>query len=212
MRVTKFGHSCFLIEESGLTILFDPGNLSAAQNQVSGIDLVLITHEHQDHLDLASLKAVLTKNPGAKILTNRGVGAALRKQGIKYELLEDGRKTTFKNVLIEGFGKEHAVIYPTLPPVANTGYFIAGRFFYPGDAFYNPGKPVEILALPATAPWSKLQEVVDYMKKVNPKVCFPVHDGYFKQVPGSIYKIPEAELAKAGGRLVILDPGKEMNF
>ena len=50
MKITKFGHSCLLVEENGVRILFDPGSYSTAQNDVKNIDVVLITHEHSDHV------------------------------------------------------------------------------------------------------------------------------------------------------------------
>ena len=45
-----------LIELDGLTVLTDPGAFSQEQNQIRGIDVVLITHEHGDHLHVESLK------------------------------------------------------------------------------------------------------------------------------------------------------------
>jgi L-ascorbate metabolism protein UlaG (beta-lactamase superfamily) len=63
MKITKIGHCCLLIEEKGLRILTDPGAWSEAQNELKNIQLILITHEHQDHFYLDSLKQVLKKQP-----------------------------------------------------------------------------------------------------------------------------------------------------
>jgi len=146
MKITKFGHCCILIEEKGLRILTDPGNYSEGQNSVKEIGVILITHEHQDHLHIDSLKKVLLNNPAVKVITNRGVAKLLDKEGIRYTLLDDGQSTEEKGVRIEGFGTKHAVMYQGLPQVDNTGYFIANRLFYPGDAFTDPNRPVDILA------------------------------------------------------------------
>ena len=180
MNITKLGHCCMVIEEAGVRIMTDPGAYSTLQGEARNIDYIFITHEHQDHFHLESLKVVLKNNPKAKIVTNRGVGKLLEKEGIGYELLEDKQSKTVSGVLLEGFGEKHAVIYQDFGQVQNTGYFIANRFFYPGDAFYNPGKPVEILALPVAGPWLKISEVIDYAKLLKPKICFPVHDGMLK--------------------------------
>ncbi|HBV01227.1 MAG TPA: hypothetical protein DEF00_02395 [Candidatus Taylorbacteria bacterium] len=180
MNITKLGHCCMVIEEAGVRIMTDPGAYSTLQDEARNIDYIFITHEHQDHFHLESLKVVLKNNPKAKIVTNRGVGKLLEKEGIGYELLEDKQSKTVSGVLLEGFGEKHAVIYQDFGQVQNTGYFIANRFFYPGDAFYNPGKPVEILALPVAGPWLKISEVIDYAKLLKPKICFPVHDGMLK--------------------------------
>ena len=50
MQITKFGQCCLLIEVAGKRILTDPGRFSVSQNDVSNIDIILITHEHADHL------------------------------------------------------------------------------------------------------------------------------------------------------------------
>ena len=211
MKITKFGHCCLLIEEKGVRILTDPGSYSVSQDNVKNIDLVLITHEHQDHLHVDSLKRVLENNPGVKIITNKSVGKLLEKENIVYEVAEDGQQFIFEDVLIEAFGKEHAVIYSTLPTVENTGYFIANKLFYPGDAFTNPGKPVDILALPVAGPWMKLSEAIDYAKEIKPNRCFPVHEGILK-MPGATHKIPPTALESAGIEFIVLDIDKEVEL
>lgn len=211
MKITKFGHCCLLIEENKVKILTDPGTYSTSQDNVKNIDLVLITHEHQDHLHIDSLKKILENNPNAKIITNKGVGALLEKENIVYEIVEDGQKITFKDLLIEAFGREHSIIYSTLPIMANTGYFIANKLFYPGDAFTNPGKPVDILALPVAGPWMKLSDAIDYAKKIKPNRCFPVHEGILK-MPGATHKIPPTALESAGIKFIVLDIEKEIEL
>lgn len=180
MKITKFGHCCLLIEEQGLKILTDPGNYNKTPD-ITGVDVILITHEHSDHLHIDSLKIVLQNNPQAKIITNASVGKLLDPENIPYQVVEHGQKTSVQDIIIEAFGQKHAVIYPDFPVVENTGYFIGGKFFYPGDAFTEPGQAVEILALPVAGPWVKLSEAIDYAKKINPKICFPVHDGVLVQ-------------------------------
>jgi L-ascorbate metabolism protein UlaG (beta-lactamase superfamily) len=185
MKVTKYGHCCLLIEEKDLRILTDPGSFTTEQDSVKNVDVVLITHEHQDHFHIESLKNILKNNKFAKIITNKGVAKLLDKEKIKYELVEDKQHTKIKNVFIEGFGIEHAEMHSSIPRSGNTGYFINNRLFYPGDAFTNPGKNVEILALPVAGPWMKVGEAIDYALELKPKVCFPVHDGiYAKEMRG----------------------------
>lgn len=183
-------------ENKPVRILTDPGAWSTRQNEVRGVDVILITHEHQDHFHLESLKTVLKNNPSAKVITNRGVGKLLDKEGIAHELLEDKQSKSISGILLEGFGEKHAVIYKEFGQVVNTGYFIANRFFYPGDAFYNPQKPVEILALPVCGPWMKMAEAIDYAKALKPKIAFPVHDGMLKII-GPFHGVPQALLPQA---------------
>lgn len=202
-----------LIEEKGVRILTDPGNYSTAQNDVKNIDLILITHEHADHLHIDSLKQVIKNNPKAKIITNKGVAILLDKEEIKYSLIEDNQKATFNSILIEGFGKKHAEMYKTVIPVDNTGYFISNKFFYPGDAFVNPGKKVDILAFPVAGPWMKISEAIDYALEIKPRFCFPVHDGMLhKDRLGPVHRLPPTVLSTKGINFIIIEEGKEKDF
>jgi len=186
-----------VVEENGTRIMTDPGAYSTLQNEATHIDYIFITHEHQDHLHVESLIKVLANNKDARIITNKAVGRILDEKGIPRELLEHGGVRDFSGVRVEGHGEKHAVIYKEFGQVQNTGYFFANRFFYPGDAFFDPQKPVEILALPVAGPWMKISEAVEYAKLVKPKVCFPVHDGMLK-ILGPFHGVPQAVLAEAG--------------
>lgn len=209
MNITKFGHCCLLIEEKGLKVLTDPGIYSIKQNHVENIDLILITHEHSDHLHIDSLKTICKNNPNAKIITNKGVGFLLEKEGIRYTLVEHGQTISEKDILIEGFGDKHAIMHPSLPVVDNTGYFIAGKLFYPGDAFTVPKKPMDILALPVAGPWLKISESIEYAKEIKPRMCFPVHEGMLKS-PGTVHQIPPRVLEPLGIQFIILPLEKEI--
>ncbi len=211
MKITKLGHCCLLIEENNLKILTDPGSFTTAQNDLAGIDILLITHEHWDHLHVDSVKQIIKNNPQVKIFTNKGVGIILDEEKIPYELLEHGQATEYKGINLEGFGEKHAFIYSTVPEVVNTGYFIAGRFYYPGDALTDPGKEVEILALPVAGPWIKLSEAIDYARMINPKKAFPVHDGILK-ITGPFHLQPQKALAQENIEFIIPEEGKAMNF
>lgn len=211
MKITKFGHCCFLIEEQGLRILTDPGMYSTEQNDVKDIDVILITHDHNDHLHIDSLKTILKNNLRAKVITNKSVGVLLEKEGITFTIIEDGQNLFEKNILIEGFGEKHAVMYSSITQIQNTGYFIAGKLFYPGDAFTDPKREIEILALPVAGPWMKLSEAIDYALKLKPKFCFPVHEGILKS-PGSTHRIPPQILEPEGIKFIILEIEKEYVF
>src|SRR6185436_10160625 len=153
MKITKLGHCCLVLDIDGREILTDPGAYSSLQNEVKGISLILITHEHPDHYHVESVKTVLSNNPGAAIVTNKGVGTLLEKEGIPFTLVGDKEMTTLGAVTVEGIGCDHEEIFETFGLVENTGYFVNNAFFYPGDAFTNPGKPVDILALPISGPF-----------------------------------------------------------
>lgn len=213
MTLKKLGHCCLLIKTNNLTILTDPGNFSVAQNTLTGIDIVLITHEHADHLHTDSLAEVLKHNPQARVITNTGVGKKLDEIGVPYEILEGGAQTEIQGVTIEAFDGKHEEIFEEIGQVQNTGYFIDNKLFYPGDSFYNPEKPVNVLALPVAGPWCKIADAVRYALAIKPKKAFPVHDGMLqKNRIGSYHKVPEKVLAENGIEFVIMNEGDEKEF
>lgn len=227
MKITKLGHCCLVVEITPLLsqttvlslirenktvrIMTDPGAWTTRQNEEKGIDYIFITHEHQDHFHVESLKTVLKNNPQAKVVTNRAVGKLLDVETIPYEILEHGNEQNFGGVHVEGHGEKHATIYQDFGTVQNTGYFFANRFFYPGDAFFNPEKPVEILALPVAGPWMKMAEAIDYAKTLKPKVCFPVHDGFLK-FGGPFHLVPQKLLPPAGIPFEVIPDGGSREF
>lgn len=178
MKITKIGHCCLVLEVEGLKIMTDPGVFTAERHIAEeGIDLILITHEHTDHLHVESLKAVLEKNPDAHVICNAAVAKLLSKQGIESTHISGGEHAEVKGVKIEGFGHDHAEIYEGYNAVENTGYIVAEKFYFPGDAFYNPKRAVDILALPIAGPWMRIKQAVDFLKEVKPRIAFGVHDG-----------------------------------
>lgn len=180
MKVTKFDHSCLLVEDDGTKVLTDLGSWNKELPSISGLDAVLITHEHQDHFDLEKLKVLLASNPQAVVITHDAVGAKLQEAGLPYTAIAPNESVTVKGIAIESYGTDHAIIYGDKSPCRNTGYLIGGRLFMPGDALHDvPPKPVEILALPTGGPWMKMSEAVDYAKTIKPKIVFPIHDAMY---------------------------------
>ncbi len=209
MKIKKIGHCCLIIDVNGKRIMTDPGSYTVVEQEIEkSIDLVVITHEHQDHLHIESLKKILNNNPQAIIVTNTSVGKLLDEAQIKYQKLEDGQSGNFAEVYLEAHGDMHAEIYEEFGQVQNTGYFITEKLFYPGDAFTNPNKKVDILALPVLAPWLKIKESIDYGILLQPRICFPVHDWNIK-LPGIVHRIPGLVLEKNSIQFKVLEEGKE---
>ena len=94
------GHSTFLVNNGDTTILFDPmfskyaspvsfagpKRLIDPAMQISDlpkIDIVAISHNHYDHLDIPSLKAIHKLQPDSIFLVPKGDKKLLNKHGIK---------------------------------------------------------------------------------------------------------------------------------
>jgi len=175
VRLQKLGHCCLLVEQAESRLLIDPGCFSSGFEALTGLTGVLVTHIHEDHLDVDRLHALLERNPEARVVCDEASAACMAQRGVKGQLVHDGDVVDL-GVPIGVYGREHAIIHPDLPNVPNVGYLVADRFFYAGDAFTVPDAAVEVLAVPVGAPWMKLSEAVDYLRRVQPRVAVPVHD------------------------------------
>ena len=98
LRVTWLGHSTVVIEIDGVRVLTDPmwGD-RASPSTLAGptrfhrpplsltdlppIDAVAISHDHYDHLDMATIQTLATR--GVVFHVGLGVGAHLRRWGVK---------------------------------------------------------------------------------------------------------------------------------
>jgi L-ascorbate metabolism protein UlaG (beta-lactamase superfamily) len=212
MKIRKLGHCCLIIETLGKRIMTDPGSFTVVPQSVEkNIDIVIFTHEHGDHIHLESLKEILKNNPNVSIITNEGVGKLLEKENIKYQILEDKSPTKILGIELEAHDCKHEEIFEDFGQVQNTGFFIDKRLFYPGDAFYNPRKPVEILALPVSGPWARVKDAIKYGLEIKPKTCFPVHDGMLNSF-GPSHLVPEMFLTQSGIIFKNLENPREEEF
>jgi L-ascorbate metabolism protein UlaG (beta-lactamase superfamily) len=213
MWLTKFGHSCLLVEEAQARMLLDPGVLSGGFESLEGLTAVLFTHQHPDHLDPERLRGLLDRNPGVRVVSDAGSAKVVAEAGGEVEVVHDGDQLEIGGVGVGVAGRDHAVIHPDIPVVPNVGYLLGGRLFHPGDAFTLPGQPVEVLAVPAGAPWLKVSEPIDYLRAVRPKVAVPVHDQVLSTVGISIaYRQLEQLGARGSTTLRVMDDGKPVEL
>ena len=50
MKITKYEHACFVVEEDGESLIVDPGGWTTDLVIPDTVVGVIITHEHQDHI------------------------------------------------------------------------------------------------------------------------------------------------------------------
>lgn len=115
------------------------------------------------------MRSLLGVNPTVRLIVDPGSSTALDEAGLAHEVATPGRALTVDGVEVGVLGSEHAVIHPRLPNVGNNGYLLDGRVLHPGDAFLDPGDPVDVLLLPAGGPWMKIAESLDHMCALRPR-------------------------------------------
>ncbi|MGW0930278.1 MBL fold metallo-hydrolase [Streptomyces sp. NPDC002644] len=197
MRFIKKSHSCVRLEKDGGVLVVDPGSFTE-EDAVAGADAVLVTHEHPDHFDEGRLRAALEGNPAAEIWTLASVADQLSAAFPgRVHTVGNGDAFSAAGFDVQVHGELHAVIHPDIPRVTNVGFLVDGRVFHPGDALTVPeGASVETLLLPVQAPWSKISEVIDYVREVRPLRAYDVHDALMTDLARPIY---DRQIGALGG-------------
>jgi L-ascorbate metabolism protein UlaG (beta-lactamase superfamily) len=177
MRLTKFTHACVRLERDGSALLIDPGTFSERE-ALDGVDAVLITHEHVDHLDTGALADAVGKRPGIQVYTHPDVVPKLGDLPGVINPVVAGDEFTAAGFEVRAYGGLHAIIHPDIPRIANLGFYIEGGINNPGDSFDVPGDVrVDTLFVPVTAPWLKMSEAIEFTRQVAPRRAYALHDG-----------------------------------
>lgn len=209
MRISKYGHSCLHIVDGSASILIDPGTFSQGFETLSGLTAILVTHQHPDHVDPKRLPLLLRGNPDATLYADSGSVDMLAKEGITATAVHTGDILDV-GIPVEVFAGDHAVIHRDVPVIPNAMYLVGGRLLHPGDSLVDIGRPVEILALPASAPWMAVKEAIEYYRSVDPKVAIPIHEKILANT-AMVYGLL-TRLGPADSRWLDLDDGHFENL
>ena len=216
MRLTHLGHACLLVETGGQRILIDPGVFSPGIEDVTGLDVILVTHQHPDHVDVRRLPAVLEANPQARLYAEPQAAAVMADSGIAAEHTVSGEPLTFGPAQVMPVGDRHALINEALPRIGNLGVVLRSEgeptLFHPGDAYdAEPGK-VDILALPLNAPWTASRETAAFARRISPRVFVPIHDALLSPVGRRLYLSQAQSFGPEGMELRDLSDGRAVDF
>lgn len=173
MKITKFVHSCLLVETPDRTAVFDPGVMSEQAfdfDRLTRLDDIFITHGHPDHYSPDFVKKLVAKFPQVRITTTPEVVAQLKEAGITAgDQPPEG--VTF-------FDAPHEPVEPLFPQPQNVGIHYLDLLSDPGDS-HSFTETKAILALPITAPWGSTIKAANLAISLQPKFVIPIHDWHW---------------------------------
>jgi L-ascorbate metabolism protein UlaG (beta-lactamase superfamily) len=185
VKLTKYSHACVRIERDGAVLVIDPGSFSERE-ALDGVDAILITHEHVDHVDVDAVADGLARRPSARIYTNEAVAKLLTELDEVVTTVESGQAFEAAGFGVRAYGAWHAVIHPDLERVPNLGFLVEESVYHPGDSFDVPDVGVETLFVPVTAPWLKTAESIDFVRAVAPRRAYALHDSLANEAMGNL--------------------------
>ncbi|PID96249.1 MAG: Zn-dependent hydrolase [Actinomycetales bacterium] len=204
MRVQHLGHSCVVVEVADRRLLIDPGGWSRGFEELTGLDAVIVTHQHADHLDQTRFPGVVAANPQAALYADPQSAEILGRSGLAARSLVAGSDITLGEVTISPRGEKHAFNHDWMPTVDNVGVRISARgeptFFHPGDALDADTGPVDLLAVPVNAPWCAVRDTIAFVRRVAPGGIVPIHDGLVNPTGRALYLTHVVNHGVAGDR------------
>jgi L-ascorbate metabolism protein UlaG (beta-lactamase superfamily) len=199
--VTWLGHSCAAIRLDGFLIVTDPvlrarifhlrRKSAVDPATLDGVDAILVSHVHYDHLDLPSLNQL---DRQAQVLVPAGAGALLRRRGFRsVREVAAGDEVDVGAVTIRVTHAEHSAgRRPGTGKTMPVGYVVAGTrsVYFAGDTdlFDEMGAlgPVHVALLPVAGwgprlPAGHLDPVraVQALELIRPHVAIPIHWGTY---------------------------------
>lgn len=174
MKVTKLEHATLVLEKEGKTLILDPGFYTRPMDGYQNVVAIVVTHNHDDHVHEDQIDRILKDNPDAVILGTQEVVERLTPR--KATAVHHGDFHKVGPFTAEFFGSMHIEIHRSIPLIQNCGVMINDTLYYPGDNYVTPDRKVKHLACPASAPWLKIGDVMDFVAAVKPAHCFPTHN------------------------------------
>jgi L-ascorbate metabolism protein UlaG (beta-lactamase superfamily) len=184
IEITFIGHGTLMVQFDGKTIHVDPWTRLADYAKLPKADLILVTHEHRDHLDLEAIEVAST---GDTVLVLTRICAKKVDGGV---VMKNGETRTVAGIKVEAVPAYNVVHKrengePYHPKGAGNGYVLTlddKRVYIAGDTENVPEmkalKKIDVAFLPMNLPYTMTPEMVaDAARVFRPKILYPYHFG-----------------------------------
>lgn len=184
VKITFIKHGSLQIAYDNLSIQVDPTFMFADYSTFPKADVILITHEHEDHLDPKAIKA-LTKENTVLVMNE---SSAKKSGNAKAKIMKNGDKMELPNQIT----LEAVPAYNTTPGreqfhprSRDNGYVLTIdglKIYIAGDTEDIPEmknlKNIDVAFLPVNQPYTMtVAQAVNAAKMFSPKVLYPYHFG-----------------------------------
>ncbi len=186
LKITFIGHGTLVFGFGEKVIHIDPWSKLADYSALPKADLILITHEHQDHLDMGAINKIKTDK--TKIIADRNSAQKIGRGAA--QVMANGDTTTAVGLKIEAVPAYNLVHMrnpgqPFHPKGDGNGYIITfgdKKVYVAGDTENTPEMKaltdIDIAFLPMNLPYTMTPEMVaDSAKAFKPKILYPYHTG-----------------------------------
>jgi L-ascorbate metabolism protein UlaG (beta-lactamase superfamily) len=184
LEITFIGHGTLMFSFGGKTIHVDPWSKLADYATLPKADLILITHEHPDHLDAPALAAIRTDK--TELITTKTCAEKLTGAIV----MNNGEVKTVQGLAVEAVPAYNIVNMrsegnPYHPRGNGNGYVITfgdKRVYVAGDTENIPEmrqlKGIDVAFLPMNLPYTMTPEMAaDAARGLQPKILYPYHFG-----------------------------------
>ena len=187
LRITFLGHGSLMFGFKDMIIHVDPYSKIADYNQLPQADLILLTHDHPDHLDFKALEPI--RKAATQIVLTETCAAQL-KGGL---IMRNGDQQTVVGLEITAVPAYNIVSkrpdgQPYHPKGVGNGYLIRfgdKRVYVAGDTENTPEmkalRDIDCAFLPMNQPYTMTPAMVaDAARAFAPRILYPYH---FSETP-----------------------------
>jgi len=184
LSISFLGHGSLMFTLGEQIIHIDPFSRVADYTTLPKADLILITHEHRDHLDTAALEAIRTDTTDIVLteLCDQSVEGGI--------VMRNGDISVVQGLTIEAVPAYNLIHTresgdPFHPCGDGNGYVLTigeTRIYIAGDSENTPEmlalRDIDMAFLPMNMPYTMTPEMVaDAARRMKPRILYPYHFG-----------------------------------